>query len=297
VNDDAGLESRPPRGISVIIPVRNRAELIGHQLDALAKQTTTIPFEVVVVDNGSTDATGSVARAFEDRFARLEVVEAPEQRGAAHARNVGTTAAAGELLAFCDSDDVVHPEWLDALVAVWVPGSLVAGVIQPMWRLEATTPPVSTLRRRPRPPLRGFLPFADTANLAIGRQDLDGVGGFDESFRFSADVELSWRAQLAGVELIDATDAVVFKRGAPTGWIRFRQYHRWGRAASRLYAMYRPAGMPRRPLGAVARSWAVLGVHAVRGIRSSSHRDIAIRQAGWYTGYAAGSLRHRVVYL
>ena len=297
MNDDGGFEPRPPRGVTVVIPARNRADLIGRQLDALAVQTIKDPFEVVVVDNGSTDATSSVASSFADRFEHLLVVSAPDQRGAAHARNVGTIAASGELLAHCDSDDIVHPGWLAALVDAWVPGSLVAGRIQPMSRLEATPPQMSAPPRRPRPPLRGFLPFADSANLAIGRRDLDGVGGFDESFRFSSDVELSWRAQLAGVELVDAPEAVVFKRPAPEGWIRFRQYYRWGRSASRLYRIYRPAGMPRRPATTVARSWAVLGLHAARGVRNPAHRDIAVRQAGWYSGYAAGSVRHRVVYL
>jgi glycosyltransferase involved in cell wall biosynthesis len=283
--------------VSVIVPAYNRAELIGRQLDALASQRTTRSFEVIVVDNGSTDATASVARAFVDRFAHLEVVAAPQRRGAAYARNVGAAAASGELLAYCDSDDIVHTGWLDAMAAAWSPGSLVAGRIRPLRPSEPPDPdgPVGTARTRVA--LRGFLPFADSASLAIGRTELRHVGGFDESYRFSSDVELSWRAQLAGLRFVEEPRAIVFKRAAPPGWIRFRQYHRWGQAAARLYRRYQSEGMGRRPARAVLRSWAVLGMHTALALSDPGQRDVAVRQAGWYTGYAAGSLRYRVLYL
>jgi glycosyltransferase involved in cell wall biosynthesis len=301
--DEFAPEQRPPRGVTVIVPVRNRADFIPRQLDALAAQATTEPFEVIVVDNGSSDATASVARAFVDRLDYLKVVDAHDRRGAAYARNVGASTASGELLAFCDSDDLVQPGWVDALVRAWTPESLVAGRIvsldpslQGPAPLEGSNDPRTTTAH-PRAPFRGFLPFADSANLAIGRRDLEGVGGFDETFRFSADVELSWRAQLAGLSFVQAPNAVVLKRPAPHGWIRFRQYHRWGRAACRLYRIYRPAGMPRRPTSTIARSWLGVGIHAARGIRDPAQRDLAVRQAGWCSGYAVGSLRQRVLYL
>ena len=298
MSDDAARRLGRPSGVSVVVPARNRADVIARQLDALAGQTSTLPFEVVVVDNGSSDATASVTRAFRDRFESLEVIEATQRRGAAHARNVGVHAAAGELLAFCDSDDVVHAGWIDALVSAWSPGTLVAGRIH---RLQVDDdsglPGLPTQPARPRPPLRGFLPFADSANLAIGRRDFDSIGGLDESYRFSADVDLSWRAQLAGVRFVQAPEAIVFKRPSPPGWIRFRQYHRWGRATVQLYGTYRAQGMPRRPSRAIARSWTALGAHALRSVVDPSRRDAAVRQTGWCTGYALGSLRYRVLYL
>ncbi len=289
--------SPDPQLISVIIPVRNRAAVIGVQLDALAGQVTSRPFEVVVADNGSTDDTVAVAESHADQFSRLEVVEAGARRGAPYARNMATRAARGELLVFCDSDDIAHEAWLETLVSAWQPGSIVAGRIYPL-RLAPDAPRCDDLTPgRPRQVVRGFLPFADGGNMAIGRRDLEWLGGWDESYRFSQDVELSWRGQQSGLTFIDAPDAVVFKRGAPKGWIRFRQYHRWGRAATRLYRRYHDEGMPKRSAGTVARSWAALGVHALRGTRDETERDLAVRQAGWYTGYLAGSVRYRVFYL
>ena len=250
-----------PDLISVIIPVRDRAALIGTQLEALAVQRTPRAFEVIVADNGSTDDTVAVAESYADRFAHLEVVDASARRGAGHARNMGCRVARGDLLVFCDSDDIAHGDWLEALARAWMPGSIVAGRIFPL-HLAPDAPDCDNLSPgRPRQEIRGFLPFADSACLGIGRHDLAWVGGFDESFRFSQDVELSWRAQVAGLTFIDAADAVIFKRVAPQGWIRFRQYHRWGRATTRLYRRYQDQGMRHATARAVARSWVALGYH------------------------------------
>ena len=285
-----------PDLISVVIPVRNRAALIGNQLAALAQQSTTRPFEVLVADNGSTDETAAVVESFADRFEHLEVIDASARRGASFARNLGAGRARGEMLAFCDSDDVAHGDWLESLAGAWRPGAIVAGRIHPL-RLAPDAPRCPDLPAgRPRGLECGFLPFADSANLAIGRDDLRGIGGFDETFPWSHDVELSWRAQVAGFEFADATDAVMFKRGAPHGWIRFRQYHRWGRTFPRLYRSYRHEGMSRRSPREVARSWAALGLHGARAPFDHVHRDLAVRQAGWCTGYLIGSIRYRVLY-
>jgi glycosyltransferase involved in cell wall biosynthesis len=297
MDDIAAREHRPPHGISVIVPVRNGADVLARQLDALAGQSTTQPFEVIVVDNGSSDATASVARAFGDRLDDLVVVEAHDRVGGAYARNVGSEVASGELLAFCDGDDLVQPGWIDALVRAWTPESIVAGRIVSLRAHPEAARDLTAIAARSRRSFRGFLPFADTANLAISRQDLEGVGGFDESFRFSSDVELSWRAQLAGLSFVDALDAVVLKRPARQGWIRFRQYHRWGQAACRLYRVYEPAGMARRPARKVGRSWLGVGLHTALGALDPRQRDLAMRQAGWCSGYALGSLRQRVLYL
>ncbi len=289
--------TRAPELISIIIPALNRASVIGLQLDALAGQRTSRPFEVIVADNGSTDETVAVAESYADRFTRFEVVDAGALRGASYARNQGARRARGELLVFCDSDDIVHDAWLETMASAWRPGSIVAGRIYPL-RLAPNAPRCDDLLpATPRPVTRGFLPFADGGNLAISRHDLERVGGWEDSFHFSEDVELSWRAQQSGLDLIDAPDAVVFKQGAPKGWIRFRQYYRWGRNGALLYSRYRDQGMPRRPARTVARSWAAVGLHTVRGTSDAKHRDLAVRQAGWYTGQLAGSLRYRVLYL
>jgi glycosyltransferase involved in cell wall biosynthesis len=106
--DDA---SRLPR-ISVIIAMRDAAGTLVEQLEALTQQTYTGWWEVLLVDNGSTDAGCDLGRSYEGRLRNLRVIDASERPGCAHARNVAAVHARGEVLAFCDADDVVSPGWL-----------------------------------------------------------------------------------------------------------------------------------------------------------------------------------------
>src|SRR5205807_9629623 len=102
---------------SVILCVRNGASTIGDQLAALARQTCPDPWEVVVVDNGSSDGTAGVVQQWRDRLPGLRIVSANQGVGLAYARNVGSHAASGRILAFCDADDVADPGWLAGLIA------------------------------------------------------------------------------------------------------------------------------------------------------------------------------------
>ncbi len=98
--------------LSVVIPARNAAETIGSALDSLARQRFAGTWEVVVVDNGSTDGTAAVARSFAGRLPSIRIVEASERSGIPYARNRGVEAARGRLVAYCDADDEVSEGWL-----------------------------------------------------------------------------------------------------------------------------------------------------------------------------------------
>ena len=102
---------------SVVIPAYNAARFITTQLEALAKQTTTRSFEVVVSDNGSTDNTIALIEAFDAPYP-LRWVDSSNIKGPANARNVGACEARGKILVFCDSDDYVETGWLDGHLAV-----------------------------------------------------------------------------------------------------------------------------------------------------------------------------------
>jgi glycosyltransferase involved in cell wall biosynthesis len=101
--------------VSVIIPVRNGEHVLGPQLEALAAQQVPVAFEVVIADNGSTDGTAALAESFRDRIPLLRVVDASIRPGINVARNAGARAALGELLLFCDADDLVQPGWIAAM--------------------------------------------------------------------------------------------------------------------------------------------------------------------------------------
>jgi hypothetical protein len=104
--------------VSVIMAAYNGADVIGESLASLAAQSFT-DFEVVVVDDCSTDATRDVIRAFPDN--RIRLIEAPVNGGPVRARNLAVTHARGRYLAALDHDDLCHPDrfahqvsWLDA---------------------------------------------------------------------------------------------------------------------------------------------------------------------------------------
>jgi glycosyltransferase involved in cell wall biosynthesis len=95
--------------VSVVIPAFNQAQVIGRALDSVAAQTFR-DFEVIVVDDGSTDQTAEVVSGA--GIAGLQMIRHQQNRGASAARNTGIAAAAGRLIAFLDSDDIWHSDKL-----------------------------------------------------------------------------------------------------------------------------------------------------------------------------------------
>jgi glycosyltransferase involved in cell wall biosynthesis len=102
--------------LSVVIPTRNRARMVGEAVDSALCQRN-VEVEVIVVDDGSTDDTANV---LERNFAsRIRLLRLPHRRGAGAARNAGVRLASGELVAFLDDDDLWLPGKLDAELRVF----------------------------------------------------------------------------------------------------------------------------------------------------------------------------------
>ena len=100
--------------LSVVIPTYNRADLLPATLDSVFAQTVS-PDEVIVVDDGSQDDTPAVLRRYAGRVRNITI----ENSGDLVARNAGLAAASGELVAFCDSDDIWRPGHLAAMAELW----------------------------------------------------------------------------------------------------------------------------------------------------------------------------------
>lgn len=100
--------------ISVILPVHNRADVLVRAIQSVLDQRLSA-FELIVVDDGSTDGSAAVAQSFDD--ARIRLVELGTNRGGNAARNAGLRAAAAPLIAFLDSDDTYLPGKLEHVVA------------------------------------------------------------------------------------------------------------------------------------------------------------------------------------
>ena len=186
---------------SVIIPVRNRRDLLRLTLDALAAQTFT-DFEVIVIDDGSTD--GSAEEATADAAAGRPVhVVAGNGEGAVAARIIGVDKARGKILVFTDSDCVPAPGWLAAGVEAVLDGAdVVNGLTQPIR-------PLRPLERSLGSGREGLYP---TCNMFFRREAYEAAGGFDAGagarwgFRpgrgaglgFGEDTLLAWRVRRAG---------------------------------------------------------------------------------------------------
>jgi cellulose synthase/poly-beta-1,6-N-acetylglucosamine synthase-like glycosyltransferase len=96
-------ERSRPSSVSVIVPASNAAATLAEQLEALAAQRYDGDWELVIVDNGSTDGTADLARRYRQRFKAFTLVDGGSRRGHSAPRNAGASAARGELLAYCRS--------------------------------------------------------------------------------------------------------------------------------------------------------------------------------------------------
>lgn len=106
--------------ISVIVPVYKAEKYLHRCVDSILSQTLR-DFELILVDDGSPDGSGAICDSYAAKDDRVRVIH-QENRGASAARNAGLDAATGEYIAFCDSDDMVSPKWLEHLMERAAPG-------------------------------------------------------------------------------------------------------------------------------------------------------------------------------
>lgn len=99
--------------ISVIIPVYNTEKYLPRCIDSLLKQTFT-DFEVILIDDGSTDNSLAVCQSYAAMDSRIIIIQS-KHLGVGAVRNLGLDNAKGKYIMFCDSDDYVEPEWIEEL--------------------------------------------------------------------------------------------------------------------------------------------------------------------------------------
>jgi len=225
--------------VSVIIPVYNGAATVADCVESLlALQYPRDRCEIVVVDNGSTDATREILARFEGRIRVLH----ESRRGAAAARNRGIREANGTVVAFTDADAVVDPAWLDGLVSHLHPGTgAVGGPIlsrRPANRIEQFGEVVHDHR---------FAiedcdpPYMASGNWASPRDLLVAVGLFDEDLLRGQDADLAFRLHRAGHRLTYGPDAIVYHRNKRTIAALFREGLSHGIAGVRVREKNAPA--------------------------------------------------------
>jgi GT2 family glycosyltransferase len=218
--------------ISVVVCTYNGAKTLAQTL-AGVERLDYPDYEVIVVDDGSTDETAAIAAQFRCRLVRTA------NRGLSSARNTGCEAATGEIVAYLDDDAWPDRHWLRYLAAAFLrtPHAAVGGPNIP--------PPddgvvAQCVARAPGGPIHVLLSDEEAehipgCNMAIRRDCLEAIGGFDPQFTVAGDdVDLCWRLQDRGWTLGYAPAAVVWHRRRRSVRGYWRQQRSYGKAEALL---------------------------------------------------------------
>lgn len=183
----------PTPALAVVIPTYQRATTVGRAVRSVLDQRDCPPFEVIVIDDGSTDDTPQVLGEIDDPRVR---VMRQDNAGRSAARNAGAAAARAPVVTFLDSDDEALPGWLAEI------GRHVDPAGTPVLRLGVLrAKPGAAPEATPGAPLRPDHPFPDGAcqpgSLALSAALFERVGGFDPTLDFSENTDLLVRLALA----------------------------------------------------------------------------------------------------
>jgi glycosyltransferase involved in cell wall biosynthesis len=194
--------------ISVVVCTYNGARTIRDCLDGL-KRLAYPDYEVIVVDDGSTDATAAIVREYDCRLIQTE------NRGLASARNTGLGAATGEIVAYTDDDAYPDPHWLTYLAATLLSTSH-AAVGGPNLPPPGDGPIAECVAQAPGGPVHVLLSDREAehlpgCNMAFRKTQLEAIGGFDPQFRAAGDdVDVCWKLQERGWTLGFSAAAMVW---------------------------------------------------------------------------------------
>jgi glycosyltransferase involved in cell wall biosynthesis len=190
-----------PVSVSVVIPAFNSADTLARAIDSARAQVYASD-EIIVVDDGSADATRDIAKGY---GGELRVICLPKRRGAAGARNVGIAAASCEAVAFLDADDEWLPQKLQAQVEVLNSSPRVSFVACAANLIARNGVDLGDLYRG-HPVVTGpeswrallAYNFVATPTVLVWKRHITAVGGFDEGLKIGEDQDLWIRLALAG---------------------------------------------------------------------------------------------------
>lgn len=187
--------------VSVIMPAYNVEPYLAASIESVRGQTFR-DWEIVVVDDGSTDRTGSIADGYARRDSRIRVVH-QANRGLSAARNAGMRLARGDVFALLDSDDLWDPDFLAAQMAIFAGSpeiSIVTANARNLGGPYDGKPARPWPDRRPQPDLSEILRDEECVFImALFRKSVyERIGGFDERMRSNEDYDYWLRAAAAG---------------------------------------------------------------------------------------------------
>ncbi len=226
--------------VSVVIPAYNAAAMIGSCLAALrAQRLHSAEFEVIVVDDGSTDDTRASAEALGARTLRVP------RGGPPAARNAGIEAARGAWIACTDADCIPSSVWLVRLVAAARRAPGCVGVAGKTIGYRSETPAARFVDLTGGLDSENYLghptyPFAPTCNVMFRRDDLRKIGGFDARvWHEGCDIALRLRREFGGT-LVHEPSALTLHRHRDSWGGYYRQQRGYGRFHAQFMLKWRP---------------------------------------------------------
>lgn len=287
--------------LSIIIPCFNGAQTIGVQLDALAKQQWSGAWEIIVVNNRSTDNSMEIVEGYKNSLPNLRIVEASDRQGQPYAINFGASVASGEAIAFCDADDEVSPGWVLAMGEALSKKYEFAACrvdlqkLNPPWVFEgigfhSQTKGLQSIKYPP------FLPHAGGGTIGVKRALFEQMGGFDETFPYLHDTDLCFKLQMKGVTLHFVPDALTHIRLKDSFKGIFYQARNWAEYNVKLYKKYMiltGTTLP-HPWKTYLREWRSILRQLVVGPKAKKDLARLVQRLGWQIGLLKGSLKHRV---
>jgi glycosyltransferase involved in cell wall biosynthesis len=234
---------RPPR-VSIVVCAYNAARTMDACLTSL-RTLNYANYEVVVVNDGSTDGTLEISRTHEAAYGddpaapRFVLIDQPN-KGLSVARNVGAAAASGEIVAYTDSDCVPDPDWLAFLVYRFVRSGFVA-VGGPNFPPPEPSLVPAAVAVSPGGPTHVLLDdevaeHIPGCNMAFTKQALESIGGFEPIFAAAGDdVDLCWRLQNDGHAVGFSAAATVWHYRRNTVKAYLKQQMGYGKAEALLY--------------------------------------------------------------
>jgi glycosyltransferase involved in cell wall biosynthesis len=218
--------------VSVVVCTHNGERTLGQCLER-ACELAYPDFELIVVDDGSTDGSADIA------LARGATLVRTEHRGLSFARNAGVAKATGEIVAFLDDDAYPDSDWLRYVAASLGPNAH-AGTGGPNIPPDDDGWIAECVAAAPGGPIHVLISDREAehvpgCNMAFRKSALEEIGGFDERFRVAGDdVDICWRLQESGRTLGFSAGAVVMHRRRDTVWRYLKQQYGYGKAEALL---------------------------------------------------------------
>jgi glycosyltransferase involved in cell wall biosynthesis len=283
--------------VSVVIPARNEERHLGAQLDALLQQDWNGHWDVLVVDNGSTDGTAELVHGYQRRSSRVRYLLADEVADQSFAANAGVAATDADAVVFCDGDDVVAPGWLRAIAEGLGSHAVVTGPNE----LSDLNPPWLARSRGSSGDnavgsFAGIFPLVRGNNYGVRKDVWAVTGPLKESYFPVADQEFSLRCWLNGIDIVGIPGAIVHYRYRDTARVLWRQGFAYGSHRPLIARLLKDAGKPTPPMFSGWKSWVMLFL-TLPSLVTRGGRTTWIWVAGNRLGQLVGSIRHRVVML